>query len=269
MALRMNLQTSREIFNVINAYNRKITRLSKTGGYITPQKVSFEDVVKNVNNKAELNRVLKALRLYNVRGMEKPITTKSGVTLSRYRYNLIKNNQRSAKRKVSRRLNKLSKIKPTTYGEKDSEYTYAQMGDPQIENLRARKRKLKTDIENLSKENLREYETYLENVNSIDYNYRDKIYMDNYLNDMIFNLGRGAGVSNETIEEIREKILNNMSNNEIINMMQGEEAIRSLSDWYPVIHRKGGLNLGNVKLIQAEFEELRKNIDKIINTYRA
>lgn len=267
MAIRMNLKTSREIYDVLNRYNRKIKRLNKKGGYITPDELTFEDIMDRVTSRKELNRALNALRLYSKRGIEKTITTRGGLTTSQYNIELAKRVQRRNRQKVTRRLNKLSIIKPTTYGKKDSEYTYAQMGDSGIENLRLRQAKLRRDIEDLSPSSFKDYRNYLDTVDMVDYSLRDKTYMNNYLNEMIFNLGSAVGYDREKIEEMKDKILTKMTDTQIVDMMRGEESIKSFSEWYPIIHEAGGINKGNISLIQEEFNELYDNLDKIIKTY--
>ena len=51
-------------------------------------------------------------------------------------------------------------------------------------------------------------------------------------------------------------------------MMKGEEAIKSLSEWYPILHEAKTINEGNISLIQAEYDELYNNLDKIIKSYK-
>ena len=101
----------------------------------------------------------------------------------------------------------------------------------------------------------------------IDYNVRDKTYMNNYLNEMLFNLGNAVGYDRDKIENMRTKILTRLTDSEIIEMMKGEESIKSFSEWYPIIHEAGGINKGNISLIQEEFNELYDNLDKVIKTY--
>lgn len=267
MAIRMNLKTSREIYDVLNRYNRKVKRLNKKGGYITPDVLTFEDVMRDITTRKELNKTLNALRLYSKRGIEKTITTRGGVKTSAYQLELAKKVQRRNRQKITRRLNKLSQIKPTTYGKKDSEYTYAQMGDSGIENLKLRQEKLRKDIEDMTPSYFKDYTNYLETVDMIDYSVRDKTYMNNYLNEMLFNLGNAVGYDRDKIENMRTKILTRLTDSEIVEMMRGEESIKSFSEWYPIIHEAGGINKGNISLIQEEFNELYDNLDKVIKTY--
>lgn len=269
MAIRMNLKTSREIFNVLNTYNRKVTRLNKKGGYITPDILTFNDVINNVKNRKELNRTLQALRLYSKRGIEETITTKGGYTTSRYNLTLTKRIQSRNRQKIAKRINLVGNVKPTTYGKKDSDYTYAQMGDSTVENLKLRREKLKKDITLMNRREFEDYANYLETVDEIDYNYRDKAYMNNYLNEMMFNLANAVGYDREKIEDMRDSILSKLSDTEIVEMMRGEESIKSISEWYPIIHEARGLNSGNIGLIREEFEELYNNLNKIIKSYKS
>jgi len=266
MAIRWTGKLSDEVYDTIDKYNSKIKRLNKKGGYITPQEISFKEIKNLANKRSDLNRILKTLKAYNVRGAEKTITLNSGAKISRYAYDIAKKNQRIAKMKTTRRLNVLKNTYPTEYGV-FSKYNLANMGDENIRNLEARLNKLNRNIEDISTNDLSSYTSYLFETSFVDYTFRDKIFISSYFDEMIFNLGYASGYDKSKIKEMKNKIMNNLTNSEISNMLRGEEAFRSLRDWYNNIHRRSGLHKGNLELIRAEFDELYENLDKIIATY--
>lgn len=266
MAIRWSGKLSDEVYDTLNRYNRKIKRLEKIGGYITPKTITFKEIVEMSNNRNELKRVLETLRGYNKRGAEKTITLKNNVRLSKYQYDLAKKNQKVAKMKATRRLNYIKKLEVTEYGEKQN-LNYYQMGDERILNLQARLKKLSTPLEEVPKQDFREFIDYLGETSRVDYSYRDKTYMNNYFDEMIFNLGYAVGYDKNKIQEMKDKIFNNLSDTQIYKMMGSEEAIRSISDWYSIIHSRYLLNKTNSELVRNEFQELYENLDKIINSY--
>ena len=266
MAIRWTGKLSDEVFDTIDKYNNKIKRLEKLGGYVTPNKTSFKEIKELVNNRRDLERVLKSLKAYNVRGAEKTITLDSGAKISKYSYDLARKNQRIAKMKTTRRLNVLKNTIPTEYGVK-SNYNLANMGDESIRNLEARLNKLNRNITNINPSDLNSYTNYLTETSFINYGIRDKNYMNAYFDEMIFNLGFATGFDKEKIQEIKDTIYNRLTDTQIFTMMRSEEAIKSLRDWYNNIHRRAGLNVKNIELINAEFNELYENLEAIISTY--
>ena len=266
MAIRWTGKLSDEVYDTLKRYNRKIKRLEKIGGYITPKTITFDEVVEMSSNRNELKKVLDTLKGYNKRGAEKTITLKNNVKLSKYQYDLAKKNQRVAKMKATRRLNYIKKLEVTEYGEKQN-LNYYQMGDERVLNLQARLKKLSTPIDEVSKQDFGEFIEYLGETARVDYSHRDKTWLDNYFNEMIFNLGYAVGYNKDKIQEMKDKLLNNLSDTQIYKMMASEEAIRSISDWYSIIHSRYLLNKTNSELVRLEFDELYENLDKIIKSY--
>lgn len=266
MAIRWTGKLSDEVFSTLEKYNTKIRRLNKKGGYITPKEMDIYDINRVVTKRSDLNRILKTLKAYNVRGAEKTITLDSGAKISKYAYDIAKKNQRIAKMKTTRRLNILKNTYPTEYGV-FSKYNLANMGDENIRNLEARINKLNRSIDLINANDLESYTTYLLDTSFIDYSYRDKMFIRSYFDEMIFNIGYASGYDKNKINEMKSKIISKLSDSEIANMLRGEEAFRSLRDWYNNIHRRSGLHKGNLELIRAEFDELYENLDDILATY--
>ena len=168
--------------------------------------------------------------------------------------------------KTTRRLNVLKNTIPTEYGVK-SNYNLANMGDESIRNLEARLNKLNRNITNINPSDLNSYTKYLTETSFIDYNLRDRNFMSAYFNEMTFNLGFATGFDKAKINEMKDKIYDRLTDRQIATMLRSEEAFKSLRDWYNNIHRRAGLNIGNLNLINAEFNELYENLDDIISTY--
>lgn len=266
MAVRWGGKFTDEVYDTIEKYNNKIKRLNKIGGYITPKPISFKEIKSLSNKKSDVNRILKTLKAYNVRGAEKSITLNSGAKISKYAYDIARKNQKIAKMKTTRRLNVLKNTYPTEYGVA-SKYNLANMGDESIRNLEARLNKLNRKVEDIPINDLSSFTSYLFETSFINYSIRDKNFMNAYFDEMIFNLGYAVGYPKDRIREMKNKIFDNLTDSQISKMLRSEEAFKSLRDWYNNIHRRSGLNKGNIILINEEFNELYENLDDIIATY--
>lgn len=263
MAIRITGKLTDDIIKITTKYNSKINRLSKLGYKNLPNKVYWKDVYNSVKTKKDLNRELSYLQEFTKKGSEKTITLKSGLKITQYQYNIAKRQQRIAKNRATRRLNYLKSLESSEYGEKQGTYYY-KMGNEQVMNIEARIKKLNQNLQNIKS---LDYLDYLSNASLVDYSYRDKIYMSNYFDEMIFNLGYAVGFDKSKIQEMKDKIFNKLTDTQIARMMNSEEAIRSISEWYFIIHSRYTLNKTNIELVRNEYESLYESLDDIIKTY--
>lgn len=264
MAIRWTGKLSDELINVVNKYNKKINRLEKLDYSNLPSKINWKDIANSVKTRKDLYRTLEDLRTFNKRGSERIITLKSGVKTTNYQFNIAKRQQRIAKGRVKRRLNYLKSLEASEYGEKQGLYYY-RMGDEQYLNLQKRLEKLSRPLEEIS--DFKNYTDYLSYTSLVDYNYRDKVYMNNYFDEMIFNLAYATGYDKNKINEMKNKIFDKLSDSQIYRMMNSEAAIKSLSEWYNIIHSRYLLNKTNINMVNNEFDALYESLDDIIKTY--
>ena len=91
MAIRYDKKLNQEINRTIRNFNQKIARLEKQErDLLLPTKINKKSLKQSVTNRNELKRKLKELQRYSKRGVEETITTKGGVTLSKYELQNIK-----------------------------------------------------------------------------------------------------------------------------------------------------------------------------------
>ncbi len=264
--LRITGKTTDKVINVVEEFNRKVRRIARSGNYNVPSQVSWKEILENAKTRADLNRELSYLQEFSKKGAEKQIVLPSGVRTTQYEYNIAKKRQSLAKRRTKARLKLMKSRELTELGERQGTYLY-RMGDEAFENMKARLEKLERPLETM--ENLQSYYKYLENASFVNYSYRDKIYMDNYFNEMSFNLAFAVGYDKAKIQEMKDKIYSRLTDTQIAEMMNSEEAFISMTSWYNNIHRKEGLRKENVELIRLQLNDLYENLDTIIDTYES
>lgn len=140
MAVRYDKKFMAEINRTINAFNRKITRLSKAGGYTLPKRFTREDLTRikeTSRTRADVRKRLKDLQSFTARGGEKMISIKAN-KIPRYQYENVKRYRRILAAKTSRKLKRYETTRPISGG-KIQPLTFAQTGSREYLTLRAKK----------------------------------------------------------------------------------------------------------------------------------
>lgn len=181
MAVRYDTEFKKEINKVINAYNRKIQRLSKSGeNYMLPEKFG-EEAYKSLKatslTRADVRRKLKDLQSFTARGGEKNITV-NGATMPKYLHTNIKRYQRLLKTQTTRKLKAYETRKPVQNGEIQP-FTFSQYGSQEYLTLKAKRMTLLD--KDLSAMSPRELKTYLEKLEANTKKVDLKIWQNNYL----------------------------------------------------------------------------------------
>lgn len=264
MAIRFDKKLNREINRVVSNFNSKIKRLEKSErDLLLPEKVSIRELKKSVTSRSELRRQLASLSRYSRRGAEETIRTLGGVELSRYELDETIRETRRIKASLTRQINRISNITPTVFGVRQSA-TYSQMGLEQLSNLKARRQTLETDIKKLNKIDYKDFKKQLQ-LNKQKEKYRSEIFMSNYIDKMLFNLGYFIGYDKDKIKEIKDKLMQ-LDEKQFLKLFETDEGIRAIRDYYPEIHRN------NVEKITDDvtnlYDSLLANIDSMIKDYK-
>lgn len=264
MAIRYDKKLNTEIRKVVSNFNSKINRLAKQRrDLLLPEKVSIKELKNSITTRAELRRELARLKRYSKRGIEETIKTLGGMEISRYELEETIKESRRIKASLTRKINRIANTTPTVFGVKQSA-TYSQMGLEQLSNLRARRRTLEKNIKKLSKEEFKDFKKQLA-INKQKEKYRNEIFMENYVDKMLFNLGYFIGYDNEKINTIKEKLLQ-LDEKQFLRLFETDEGIRAIRDYYPEIHRN---NMSKIKDdVSNLYDELLANIDNIIKDYK-
>ena len=183
MAVRYDKKFMAEINSTINAYNRKINRLSKMDtNYILPTKFTrdaLSALKATATSRKEVRRRLKELQRFSFRGGEKNIKV-GKATMPKYKYQNIKSYQRLAARKINKKLKKYETTYPTHNGKKEA-FTFAEYGEDAYLNLLATKESLleEPDIEKMTQKELDMYLHKLRvNIREYDLDLWQKNYID-------------------------------------------------------------------------------------------
>lgn len=269
MAIRYDKKLNQEINKVIKNFNQKIARLEKMEkDLILPEKITKKDLKENYYTRTDLRRKLRELKRYSNRGVEETVTTKGGVTLSRYELQNIQIESRRIKSNLTREIKKLKVTAPKVFG-KEQAMTFAQMGDQYYLNLQARRNALnKGKITELSKEQLQQYNQLL-NKTRKNKEYYNNLFKENYQN-MLTDLGYFYGYDNKKLNELKEKI-NKLDSDKFLKLFREEKSIQAILDYYPNIKVKAGKNAINPDDIKEDvtvlYDALIDNIDNILKDY--
>lgn len=182
MAVRYDKEFLTEIRKVINAYNRKISRLSKAGEkYILPQRFSqeaFRSLKATARTRSEVRRTLQDLQSFTARGGEKTIKV-GKTTIPKYQYTNIKRYQRLLKSQTTKRMKELETRHPVQNG-KEQPYTFSQYGSQEYLTLKAKRMTLLD--KDLSKMSQGDLTSYLEKLKANTKKRDLDVWQTNYLN---------------------------------------------------------------------------------------
>ena len=268
MAIRYDKKFMNEIKNIVNAYNRKITRLSKMDtDYELPEKFTksnLEHLQKTAINRTEVRRRLKDLQSFTKRGGEKNIRVGSK-TMPRYQYTNIKRYQRLLKYQTTRKLKRYETTKPVAGG-KIQPFTFAQQGSEEYLTLRATREKLLEDV-NLENMSSSEIEAYLHKLRVNTKGYDLDIWQKNYI-DILQDTALSYGYDDEKLEVIVERLKKLKSgdfddlaftNANIKQILTSYKALLDIETWQDLSE--------NSKDVIANLESIYEDLDSILAKY--
>ena len=181
MAVRYDTKFMNEIRSIVNAYNRKISRLAKADtDYILPEKFGAE-ALKSMKatavSRKDVRRRLKDLQSFTERGGEKTITV-GKTTLPKYQYTNIKRYQRLLKVQTTKRLKELETRRPVINAV-EQPFTFSQYGSQEYLTLKAKRMTLLE--KDLSKMTRSEIDSYLEKLQANTKTRDLNVWQSNYL----------------------------------------------------------------------------------------
>lgn len=265
MAIRYDKELNREINRIVKNFNQKIVRLEKQERELLPDTVSIKELKKSVTSRNELKRKLKELQRFSKRGAEEIITTKGGLTLTRYDIDRIKRENARAKRLISREIRMYETTKPKVLG-KEQTTTFAKMGSINYLNTVARRKALEKNIEKIDK-------TELENLKKLigktlkNYNYMNEQFKENYFK-MLSDLAYYTDYDKEKIRKLKDKLFM-LEPKKFYELFKNEKAIQDIIYYYPILTGKAGLMNPDIIKNDVEilYDNLIDNIDEILKDY--
>lgn len=270
MALRYDLELRSELEKSINRFNAKVDRLARQQrDLILPEKLSYYDIVDSARSKKDLQEKLSEIKRFSKRGVEETITTKGGVDISRYEMENLRIESRRVKQRLTREINKLEKITPTSLGVKQ-DFSLKTIPTDRLINLRARRKSLEKDINLLQGE---EFQYYIQKIqsNKRRSRYRDLQYQNAYIDKMLLNLGYMVGYDSKKLDEIRKK-LSTLSTSEFLKLMDTEKVVQVVQNYYDEtqdkVKRNKNVTKNTISDIYEKYDMLYDNLDKILDSYK-
>lgn len=267
MAVRYDKKFNAEISKVVNAYNRKINRLTKlNAGYDLPKKFSAEalkSLKKTAGTRREVRRKLKDLQSFTTRGGEKNIRV-GGTTMPRYQYTNIKRYRRILSSQISRKMKRYETTRPIT-GTKEEPFTFSQYGSQEYLTLKAKQLTLlDKDITSLTKSEVKSY------LNKLIANVEPKkldVWQNNYI-DILEDTALSYGYDPDKLDYIVSK-LKALTPDQFDDLSFISRNIKSVMYAYKVLESiqtpKELADVGDDVL--NNLDEIFENIDDIIELY--
>ena len=269
MAYTISKSSEKELRQAINKFNAKIKRLEKSDRALEiPEKVNISIIKERVYDKRSLNREIDKLQRFTLRGMEDTITLESGLSLTRYEYENLLKEQKRLSEKLYRTQRKLENITPTVAG-KSLHMKVSEMGREDLSNIKAKREALKSvKLGKINKEDLTSFRDLMSGLLRRE-RYDESIFIDNFSNQMILNLGYWSGVDQDKLNYIREK-LGTLTEKQFLKLYESEEYIRAIKDYYNEINKRNITEeqmTKNMEKVKELYDELYKSIDKIVADY--
>lgn len=267
MAIRYDKKLNQEINRVIRNYNQKIRRIQKyedSYNYILPELMEKKILKQNVYTRNELKRKLAELKRFSKRGAENIMQTSGGYVLSQYEYENLKREKARVQRNITREITRLETEKPKVFGKSQSK-TFAQMGDTYYLNLKSKREALQKQIEKLDKKDFKRLEELVYKAGRSQ-EYQRSLFRENY-KKMLTDLGYYTGYDKEKIKILENK-LNKLNDRQFYKLFQGEKAIKSITEYYPLVTGSvTGFNPNDIKEdVASLYDNLIENIDDIIGS---
>lgn len=266
MARRYNLQLELELEKSIRNFNAKISRLARQGHTLLPAKVDWRQVKQEARTTKDIRNKISELQGFSKRGAENIIHTPAGVDITRYELDKLRRESRAIKQRLTREINKLEKITPTSLGVKQ-QLTLKELPTDRLINLKARRKSLNKDIFKLSGD---EFQYYTQKIatNRRPSKYRDTNYQTNYTNKMLLDLGYLVGYDTRKLQYIQNQ-LSKMNTKDFLQLMDTEKIVSDIQNFYSeVSDRRGRISTNTISDIYEKYDMLYENIDKIIENYK-
>ena len=267
MAYKISKDSERELKRVISKFNSKIKRLETVDREIDiPEKESISAIKDRVNSKWDLNREIDRLERFTKRNAEELIQNKSGVVMSRWEFENIQREQKRLNARLLRDIQRYGEIKPTEFG-KEQKFTYAQMGDERLSNLKARQKAISGKrLSNITRSQLKDLQTLL-NKTAANYRKDKEIFYDNYIDGTVLNTAYFIGYDEEKIKYIKEK-LGELTPTQFTKAFEQEQALKDIQLRYDLTKEDGITPQLLENDITSTLDTLYENIDQIVESYK-
>lgn len=264
MAIRYNTKINSKLASAVRNFNAKITRLEKVEEELyLPEKVSVSDIKNKATTRKELNKMIRQLRLYSERGMEKTVKIGKAGEMSKYELTKLKRELSSAKAQATRKINEFKSVPIKVFGvPQTTPHEY----DEEYIRLKAQREALDKQLKGMTS---RDIERLRSQINDILYSERkEQMYKENWL-DMLDKLAYWGNIDESKLSKIKERI-NNLTPANFTKMYRNEKTIKALQERYQLAQ-------SNKFMLDEEFTDdtheiinnFYNNLDKILEDYES
>lgn len=270
MAYKISASSEKELQKAVRNFNSKIRRLEKSDKKLTlPEKTNISIIKERIYDKRSLNREIDKLQAFTLRGMEDELTLESGLKITKYEYENLLKEQKRLSAKLYRTERKIGDLMATKGG-KSLHYKVKELGRQDLINLQDKRASLREiNLIKANKDDLSDLRGLISGILRHE-KYDESIFIDNFTNQMILNLGYWAGVDENTLNSIREQ-LSTLSEKEFMKLYNSEEYIRSVKEYYNETNRKGMTEeqmMKNMNKVKELYENLAKDLPSIMKQYQ-
>lgn len=252
-------QFSAKMSRTVARFNAKITRLEKQGMKHLPSRVTVAELKANNFERSALKRTLRQLDRFSEKGAEQMVELGGGAKATKWQVETLKSNMSYMKRYYGKKIETYGNIIPKVAG-KPQDATYAQMGDPRLENYKTLRKSMSKDLNKLDQSDfnkmVRKTQGQMRRRQKQKY-----ILWSNYFT-FIEDVAYKADVDEKLIYEIEEKI-NRMDIDKFIEFFENEKIFSGIVDDYEIQKMKAdGFDSDKKKTIQDNFEVINKLLDE-------
>lgn len=229
----------------VAGFNRKINELNQEEKRLyLPEIMKYKDLKENITTRQELNRIINNLRKFNVEGAEDLYRTQAGEEITKWEFNILKQEKKVASNRLKSELRKLNQ--PKYEG-----FSRAQMGSMEARNIESQLKNLEK-LEKTVGYEFKRLKERIHNIGSNDYIMRKSIvYRENFLREL-----RNLKTSYSEFDKIYDK-LNSIKNPiTFFETTQKSTALQDFFEWYITPEN------------YASFSSSSELVDYIINEYQ-
>lgn len=266
MAIRYDKKLNNEINKTIRNFNQKIARLEKQEKDVfIPDKITKKELKESVYTRQELYRKIRELQNFSKRGAENVIITSGGVRTSSWEIENLKRENRRLKMILSRDIKRLETTMPRVLGKLQTG-TFAQMGDTQYLNIKARREALNKDYMKLDLQGFKSFQKLLKKT-AKNKSYMNNIFKGNYIK-MLTDLGYFYGYDKGKMRYLEENLAS-LDSNKFLKLFNEDKSIKAILDYYPIItDTLSAIDPEDVKAdVFQLYDLLIDNLDDILNPY--
>lgn len=262
--IRYDKKLNREIYQTVYKFNKKVKSLDRNNKAIrVPDLISTKDLKSKdptnpfySYNRTDLKRRLREMKKFVEAGSEEVKVTPAGEVFSKWEYEILQNQRRTAIRRIKKSIKELEETHQTYAGRK-SKWTYAQLGSEQYINLQNKLKYLEEHkLSKISGDTLKYYKKFLARNTRAS---RDLEWKQNFL-DIILNLGYEYKID---VSNIRKK-LESLSVAQFMKAFNEERLLKDVTYYYKLL---GEQNLDKENIeddVRQQYQALNENMEQII-----